>query len=782
MYPLLPSQRPDANAPSLPDAGRSLPTSQVEAFGVKKEVEDEHKDEQDILTEAMDRFRTCSEYDQTWRRNASEEMDFVSTGCQHWSPEMIADRQGQPALSFNKIQPSLDQVVNDARQNPPEPKVSAVGAGADKDLAELLQGLLRNIDNDSSADIAYMTGYDHAVKIGRGWWRVNFEFETDEGEGAALFQQKLVIKRIPNPFSVYPDPAAEEFDYSDMRYCFVTEDLDLPVFEELYPDAYTGTADYQGLSDKQRDDWFPKGAVRVAEYWRVKIQRTRVALLPNGQSVKLADIPEGMNAVSTRWKEKRTVECHKITGAQVLESTAWPGKWIPLVPCLGQESIKEGKRVLGGMIRPAMSANLSYDYLRSRQVQMIGLASLAPYLVAAGQLEGFEDIWNSANRKPHAFLPYHTMDSKGNQVGPPQRNFAQEAAIMAITQAVQFADNDIKAMLSTYDASLGKEGPESSGKAILARQKEGDNAHFHYHDNLARSIRHTARIELNLIPHIYSEERTIALFDPDGSIKQAAINQPTQDKHGQPKHYKMADATRCDVVAGSGPSYATRRLQGAAALTELVRNIPQQMTRALDLVVLALDIPDGDKIADRLRPPDVQQEQDGQDVDPQQALQKLQAQLQQQVQMGQLLTQHVNELSEIIKSKRVETESAERQTTQTNMTGILKAEISSKGSEAQAMAKLDHDGVKHELEARAKLLHNDLDTEQDAAQHERERQTLAEQRAHEQELQKQAQAHQGEMQQRDQSHAAELQGLKQQHEAALAAQRPQETPPAAPAA
>ncbi len=763
MYPLLPSQQADPNAPLLSESGRSLPTQQVEAFGVKVLTEDEGKEERDILTEAMDRFQTCNVYDQTWRKNAAEELEFVSTGADHWTAEMRADREGMPCLSFDKISPSVDQVVNDARQNPPEGKVSAVGAGADKETAEILQGLIRNIDNDSSAPIAYMTGYDHAVKIGRGWWRVSFEFETDQGEGAALFQQKLVIKRIPNPFSIYPDPAAEEFDYSDMRYCFVTEDLDLPVFEEMYPDAMTGTADYQGLSDKQRDEWFPKGAVRVAEYWKVKTTRERVALLPDGTSVPIAEVPEGTNVISLRWVEQRKVCCYKITGAQVLETIEWPGKFIPLIVCLGKESIKEGKRILGGMIRPAMAANLSYDYLRSRQVQMIGLASLAPYLLASGQIEGFETIWNTSNRKAHPFLPYHTTDAKGNQVGPPQRNFAQEAAIQAITIAVQHADNDIKATLSTYDASLGKEGPESSGKAIIARQREGDNAHFHFHDNLSRSIRHTTRVMLDLIPHIYSEARIIAIYDPDGTIQQAAINQPTKDRKGRPQHYKFTDAARYDVVPGSGQSYATRRAQGAAALTELTRTMPIPMARALDLVVKALDIPDGDQLADRLRPPDVQNEQDGENGDPQQQLQKMQQQGAQAMQMVAELTKHVNELSAIVKGKTVEAESAERIATQSNMTRLLVAEIGGKSAEAQSLARMDHDAVKHTLEARAKLLHADMDSEAEHALHERERAEAEAQRQHEKE-----------QQQSDQSHQMDL--AKQS-----AAQQPQGGAPAKPA-
>ena len=696
----------------------SSPAQVVEVSGIKKPEDDEdNRVKQEILDEAHERFRICSQHDQAWRKRATEELNFVDK-LDHWSADQKEERKGRPCLVFDRIGPSIDQVVNDARQNPPEPRITPVGSGADKHTAEILQGLIRNIDNDSSADIAYMTGYEHAVKIGRGWWRVLFVFEDDNGDDeSALWLQKLLVKRIANPFCVYPDPAAEEFDYSDMRYCFVTEDLDISVFEELYPENYAGTGEFQGLSDTQRDDWFPKGAVRVAEYWRVLTHRQKMALLGNGRSMPLEDVPEGANIISTRWVEKRAVECHKITGAQVLETTVWPGKWIPLIACLGREVIEDGKRSLRGMVRPAMDANLSYDYMRSKQVEAIGLAPLSPWVAYENTIEGHETKWAEANRKAHNVLYVKAVAGPNNELLPPPSRLIQEPPIEAITIAVQHADNDIKSTLSTYDASLGNAGPESSGKAILARQREGDNAHFHYHDNLARSMRHTARIILDLVPHVYSEERIISMFDPDGSARQVWANKPFEDKDGTQRHYKLAEATRYDVVPGSGPSYATRRKEGQSALMELMRVAPQQMTRALDLVIKAIDAPFMEDIADRVRPQDIQQQKDG-EVSPAQQLQQAQGLIQQQVQMIQALSGEMQQLTEMIKTDRLKLESQERIATQGNLTRIAIADEANKSKMDTERMNRDHDAVTHSLDTRLDLLHIQQTVEQDARENE----------------------------------------------------------------
>lgn len=323
MSPTLPVN-PDLQAQS---ASLNTPTTTLVAN--KKEPEADTS-EADLLELAQERFRIAQSYESKWRERAIEELQFVDA-LEHWTTEQKQERQGLPCMVVDRIGPSIDQVVNDARQNPPEPRISPTGKGATEEEAEILQGLIRNVGQDSHANIAVMTGYEHAVKIGRGWWRVHFEYEADDVSPEA-FQQKIVIKRIPNPLSVYPDPAADEYDYSDMRWCFVTEDLDRTVFEEMYPDALPETMSFQGTGDPIKMQWYPQGSVRVAEYWWVTFTRDTIVLMPDGTVLKKSEAPKDIVPVATRVIEYRQVHSAKITGSQVLSRTNdYPGKWIPLI-------------------------------------------------------------------------------------------------------------------------------------------------------------------------------------------------------------------------------------------------------------------------------------------------------------------------------------------------------------------------------------------------------------------------------------------------------------------
>jgi hypothetical protein len=654
-----------------------------------------------LLEEAQERFRTVVSSESLWRAKAQEELNFCDA-LEHWDAGMREERGTRPCLTFDRIGPSIDQVVNDARQSPPEAKVSPAGGKVDDELAEIIQGLLRNIDEDSGAITAYMTAYEHACKVGRGWWRIHFEFEHDDG-----FEQKITVKRVPNLFSVYADPSVLEFDYSDMNWAFVTEDIDKSTFQSEHPDSLTAGSNFESINDKIRTEWYPKGAIRVAEYWWVETEETSIALLPGGKTAPADQAPAG---AQTRKVKKRKVFGAKITGGEVLERWDWPGKWIPLVPCLGREYIKEGKRHYRGMIRAAMDSNRMFDYMLSREAETIGLASIVQWLVAEGQLEGLEYQWAQANRKSLPFLEYKTKDQAGQPVPAPQRIFSTPP-LGGIAQAVQHMDEASKSTLATWNPSLGGPSPEASGRAITARQRESDNAHFNYHDNLVRARWHSARIIIDLIPHVYNEQRALHILNPDGSSRRIQINMPWIEKGAQVL-YSFEGPLRCDVTIGTGPTYANRRAEANDKLMQLAQFLPILAARAPDLIVKAADIPEGEAIADRVRPPDVQNEQEGQPPVPPQVQQQM-AQLAAQ---NQQLTAAVHHLSDLIERDVLKYQSAERIALQGNQARILAAEVSSKNAAAIQLAQMDHDAIRHQLDARMEDLHFQQSIEQDAAE------------------------------------------------------------------
>src|SRR5690606_11649064 len=230
-----------------------------------------------------------------------------------------------------------------------------------------------------------------------------------------------------------------------------------------------------------------------------------------------------------------------------------------------------------------------------------------------------DDRWATANTRSHSYLEY-----KGNL--PPTRIPLDSGPAAGALQEALSASDDMKAIIGLYDASLGARSNETSGRAIMARQREGDVSTFHFIDNLSRAIRHTGRVLIDLIPHVYTGERIVRVMGEDGKPEAKPINRPyqqTDPKTGQPVVDEQGQAImaihdlsigKYDVTVTTGPSFTTRREEAAYSMTEALRAMPAAAPVIVPELAKNLDWPGADKIAEKLEqqssgqlPPEVQQ-------------------------------------------------------------------------------------------------------------------------------------------------------------------------------
>jgi hypothetical protein len=180
-------------------------------------------------------------------------------------------------------------------------------------------------------------------------------------------------------------------------------------------------------------------------------------------------------------------------------------------------------------------------------------------------------------------------------------------ASSGLLQAKMGASEDVKATTGQYDASLGIGGNERSGKAILARQREGDTGTYHYVDNLARAVRHVTRQLVDLIPKIYDTQRIARIIGEDGESSMVKINpmQPEPVKKIVDQNGIVIDKIynpsvgKYDVVVVTGPGYATKRQEALEAMAQLLQANPQLWAVAGDLFVKNMDWPGAQEMAKR---------------------------------------------------------------------------------------------------------------------------------------------------------------------------------------
>ncbi|MCR5879425.1 portal protein [Phenylobacterium sp. J367] len=559
--------------------------------------------DEDLIKEAREAFELAADAEAENRRDALDDLKFARLGEQ-WPAAMKRAREldGRPTLTINRLPAFIRQVVNDARQNKPAIAVHPVDSGADPETAEVFNGLIRHVEQSSDAEVAYDTALDFAVTGGFGYFRINTRYAADDG-----FDQDLVVERVANPFSIYGDPDSTAADSADWNSAFVVDSLPKTAFEARWKgaDAVDWTADaYASLGAP----WLEGERVMVAEWWRRERVEKTILALSDGQVIEEATYKAqktmfdalGVSVVG----QPRTVAGHKVTqriltGGEVLETVDWAGKYIPIVPVYGEELFVDGRRRLRGLVRDAKDPQRMFNYWRTASTELVALAPKTPFIGRKGAFETDSAKWASANTESHAYIEYDGND-------PPMRQPFAGPPAGALQEALNAAD-DMKAIMGLQDASLGARSNETSGRAIMARQREGDTSTFHYIDNLSRAIRHAGRIMLDLIPKVYATPRVVRVLGVDGQAKSVAAAPGGQAAAGQGgealrKLGRIYDlgAGKYDLTVRSGPSFTSRREEAANQMIELMRAFPAAAPVIGDLLARNLDWPGADEIATRL--------------------------------------------------------------------------------------------------------------------------------------------------------------------------------------
>lgn len=584
----------------------------------------------DIVREALEAFAAAEAHESDNRAAALDDLRFARLGGEWQWPEDVRrqrEAEGRPCLTINKMPSFIRQVVNDSRQNKPAISVHPVERG-DMKTADVMSGLIRNIETMSNADVAYDTAVDNSATMGLGYIRINLDYAADDS-----FDKDIVIKPVPNPFAIYGDPFSQAADSSDWMTAFVVEQIGEDAFARRYKGAekidftsstWSGTSGWRDGQER---------SVRIAEYWkREEVVRKLVQYSPAGAGDFGGGVAIGYEDELPKLRrmfgsievigQPRPVKSFKVTqhvlnAVELLSSEDWAGRYIPIVPVYGEEVNVEGRRYFRSLIRDARDPQQMFNYWRTMATELVALAPKAPWVGRKGAFAS-DPRWATANNATHAFLEYDGAE-------PPMRQPFTGVPAGELQEALNASD-DMKAVMGLYDASLGARSNETSGRAIMARQREGDVSTFHFIDNLSRAIRHTGKILIDLIPKVYNNDRMIRVLGQDGKSSQVRVTNADGVPDPMADIYNLTIG-KYDLTVRAGPSYSTQREEAASMLTELIRANPASAAILGDLIVENLDLPGGDKVVKRLQamlPEQIRQAEAGQDPQASAATQQLQ--------------------------------------------------------------------------------------------------------------------------------------------------------------
>lgn len=626
------------------------------------ENDGETPSKRDIVTEAKERYELAKSAYSSQRALAQEDTKFYLADSDNgWQwPENIkmnrSEIERRPCLTINLTAQHCNQIINSIRQNRPAAKVRPVDDHSDKKTAEILEGLIRNIHNYSNADDAHDLAAEHGVAGGEGYWVIRTRYESETS-----FNQIITIDQIPDPAMVYIDPFAKNIDRSDADWGFIFEDVSKEYIRRKWPDINPASwaEDSQG--------WVRKDSVRIADYYYCEYVDDVLYQLPSGESELKSKIPPQIleqldlmvaaKVLSTRPTKRKEWKICKLVGGEhePVDMTDWAGTTIPIVAVIGKELTVNGEVIRKGLVRDLKDPARMVNYSFSSAIESIALQNKIPYMAPAAAIEGYEQIWDSANLENRAYLPYNHVDDQGNAIPAPSRQQGTQLATAQI-QMLQISTEQMRGASGQHNASMGIRSEASSGIGIQRLKQQSEVSTFHFPDNVARALRYEAQILVELITSgkILDTKRVVRILGIDGKEQQAVLDPNAEQPYQETDGLTEEDVTRIfnptigryDVAIDTGPSYMTQRQETAANVTEIAARNPQVMQLAGDLVFRSLDFPLADQFAKRFEkslPPGLKEEKGQPQIPPQvqQAIQMAQQQIQEQDQIIQKMQEEL---------------------------------------------------------------------------------------------------------------------------------------------
>lgn len=604
----------------------------------------------EIFEEAIENFDSSRN---SWKEIFEESTNDRSFGLfgDQWDARTVTQRrvENRTVSVFNKCVQNIRYVVNSSMKETPAIKVTAKD-NSQKDSAEAIAGIVRQIENESNAKDIYSCAFQDAVAGGIGVFEICVDYdETDDDD------EPIKIKRIFEPTSVFPDPLSTKPDFSDMTFLFHEKSMTKKEFERKYPDVETTSR------NPHTKNWFKDDSITVLEYWK---------------------------------KENKKVEWYILNGNEVIDSSVlnggYKGKYIPYVFIVGEDVIVNGERHFKSIIRDIKDYQRTLNYMQSEAIDFVSKNAKAPYIASDAAIGEYKDLWNNANIKNYPYLPYHDGKAVPQRLDPPP-------APIGYVDSINRLDMDIRSTIGIRDP-LQDIPATQSGKAIKLQLAQQNLGTFVWVDHLNRAIKHAGKIIVDLIPYFYNHPHTQQIIGVDGQLNSKDIMIPNNEG-------KMIDLSgKYSVTISTGSNYEDQRTETREMLLEMSKANPQMSTIGADILVRSMDFKESEELADRLfamLPPPIQALKKT-DEDPKTTMILMSQKLEQ---MGNVLKQTTENLQKAIEENQMLQENfqqksqVEMQKIELQNSGKLQSEsINNESEENQIRIKSEYDMKIKELE------------------------------------------------------------------------------------
>jgi len=590
-----------------------------------------------IIHRAQSRFKRCKDFFDTAYANSLEDDKFANADDRNkhqWPDKIFADRDGKrkPCLTINIVRPHNRLIINESMENKASIRIRATGGKATAEAAEGMQALIDRTEYISSATVAYRDVITKQVDAGFGFLYLETAFVNDKS-----FDQDIYINAAPDPRAVYLDPESViKGDGSSAQFGFLFESVSRDRFNREHPKF----KDRVGTTTLGQDLlWISDKHVLIAKYYEREARNDELIWFKSADGSEFCGHRSQMEADSGKEMVDQVIEqiesgeiegkfrdvltqsvnWYLIGGDCILKrgdkpKTRWIGEYIPIIPCWGIKTFIEGKFDCKSHTRCQISAQQMLNYNASGQVQFGALQSKTPYIGPLRAFETNEKEWATANIEDYAYLGYDDWVQEegepGREVKAPQRQDPPQIAPVFM-QGMQDAERWSMMVTGQWQQQQGQDNPigAESGKAINARQRQGNISTYHFTEHQYDMYRLLGKQLIGIYPKLYDTKRILHVEGEDLSKKIITIDPDAKEAFERlKKETETAEEIvfnplvgEYEVLSDPGPNYATQRQQAWDAITQILAQNKELTAILGDLALKNGDFAGAQEMADRVK-------------------------------------------------------------------------------------------------------------------------------------------------------------------------------------
>ena len=455
----------------------------------------------------------------------------------------------KPALEFQILEAFISRLIGEFAEHDPEIKVNVSDLVTDQKLneqlvqtAQLVEAHMRSIFFDGLDDNLEIKLYKDMMVGGYSVAKVYTEYAHEK-----TFEQKIKWRRVFDPTMCGFDPLAQESHMGDGQYCFEIFPLTKEEIEEAYgkevADNISYSRNFQGFTWSYAS--LNKKVALLADMYVKKRKKTQLYKLSNGIEITKNDIEKYMAdfevqnpliqkpiIIQERATDIEHIERYILCEAGVIDHQTTSYKMLPLVffdgnSVIVKESIEQGATL---MTKPYAYNAKGIQKLKNFAGQTVAaeLENLVQHKFKVAIEAIPEDYLNAYENVQQAqVLMYHAFYNGQPQFPlPPPMEIQRIPPPPIVTEVFQGTDRTTQMILGTYDAALGINDNQLSGKAIQAGGMQSNATARPYLIGFINGLNRVGQIILDLIPKFYVTPRSIPVRYSDGRRGYTLINKP----------------------------------------------------------------------------------------------------------------------------------------------------------------------------------------------------------------------------------------------------------------